>query len=76
MKPAPITHMTVWLYEERMIEWARSLGFDGYDARDAAFFIRGHIGIQVHYHNDHWCWFMQVTERHEWFILQHGEYFI
>ena len=57
-----------------MIEWARSLGFDGWDARDAAFFIAGYTGINVHYNE--WVWFMQVTERPEWFILEHGEYFI
>lgn len=76
MDLAPIEHITVWIREDKMIQWSRSLGFDGWDARDAAHYIQGQLKIAVYYHQQNWAWFMQISKHKEWFLLQHGDYFL
>lgn len=74
--------MKHYIREDRMIKLSRDLGFTGWDARDAAFYIAYHDEIQtpVCYDRDTLEWFIDPSStQHKhgftWVLIKYGEYF-
>lgn len=67
--------------EDRMVDLAQLFGFDGGDARDAAYYLGSKIGCRINYNNAIENWYLYTKDfdkdpkKLTFLLLNYGHYF-